>query len=212
MESCIAHLLASPQRLDMYRSAQKSDPVCSLVSKYCQNGWPGKNGVDEVMRPYWEVRGELSMHHNLLLFGSRIVVPASMQQETLGKLHQGHQGIQRYHLRARTSVWWPGLSKQIEKPCETLPSVCERHHPAQGTTDAYKTPRLPLAEGRIGPVRAERGNINYLIVVDYFSRFPEAIKLTSVTSQSVITALKSVFSRYGIPEVLVSDNGPQFTS
>ena len=54
--------------------------------------------------------------------------------------------------------------------------------------------------------------VTYLIVVDYFSRFPEAIKLTSVTSQSVITALKSVFSRYGIPEIVVTDNGPQFAS
>ena len=49
-------------------------------------------------------------------------------------------------------------------------------------------------------------------MVDYFSRFPEAIKLTSVTSRRAITALKSVFSRYGILEILVSDNSPQFAS
>ena len=94
IEKCIAHLPASTQRLDEYRRAQNSDPVCSLVSKHCQNGWPGKQRIDEVMKSYREVHGELSMHNNLLLFGSRIVVPASMQQETLRKLHQGHRGIQ----------------------------------------------------------------------------------------------------------------------
>ena len=54
--------------------------------------------------------------------------------------------------------------------------------------------------------------MTYLIAVDYFSRYPEVVKLTTVTSQSVITALKSLFSRHGIPEEVVSDNGPQYSS
>ena len=52
----------------------------------------------------------------------------------------------------------------------------------------------------------------YLIAVDYFSRYPEAVKLTTVTSQRVIEALKSIFSRYGIPEEIMSDNGPHYAS
>ena len=48
--------------------------------------------------------------------------------------------------------------------------------------------------------------------MDYFTRFPEVIKLTSTTSKSIITALKSIFSRYGVPATLLSDNGPQFSS
>ena len=53
---------------------------------------------------------------------------------------------------------------------------------------------------------------HYLIIVDYFSCYPEAKKLTSTTSSSVITALKSIFSRHGLPEVVRSDNVPQFSS
>lgn len=52
----------------------------------------------------------------------------------------------------------------------------------------------------------------YLVIVDYFSRFPEVIKMTTTTSAAIITALKSIFSRYGIPEVLRSDNGSQYAS
>ena len=48
--------------------------------------------------------------------------------------------------------------------------------------------------------------------MDYFSRYPEVIKLTTTTSAAVITALKSIFARYGIPEIVRSDNGPQFAS
>ena len=53
---------------------------------------------------------------------------------------------------------------------------------------------------------------HYLITVDYFSHYPEVTKLTSTTSSSVITALKAVFSRHGLPEVVRSDSGPQFSS
>ena len=52
----------------------------------------------------------------------------------------------------------------------------------------------------------------YLLIVDYFSRFPEVVKLTSTTSATVISILKSIFSRFGIPEVVRSDNGPQYSS
>ena len=53
---------------------------------------------------------------------------------------------------------------------------------------------------------------NYLLVVDYFLRNPEVVKMTSTSSASIISALKSVFARHGIPEVVRSDNGPQYSS
>ena len=98
MDACIAHLLASPERLSEYQRAQNADPLCSLVLKYCRSGWPNKSRIDDAIRPYWEARGELTLHDCLLLHGIRIVVPAAMQQETLRKIHQGHQGIQRCRL------------------------------------------------------------------------------------------------------------------
>ena len=58
----------------------------------------------------------------------------------------------------------------------------------------------------------ELNKLNYLLVVDYFSRYPEVLQLTSTTSMSVISALKSVFSRHGIPEIVRSDIGPQYSS
>ena len=53
----------------------------------------------------------------------------------------------------------------------------------------------------------------YLLVVDYFSRFAEVTKLTTTTtSQGVINALHSIFAKHGIPEIFMSDNGPQYSS
>ena len=64
----------------------------------------------------------------------------------------------------------------------------------------------------VGTDLFELNKDNYVLVVDYFSRFHEVVKLTSTTSANVISALKSVFSRRGIPEIVRSDNGPQYAS
>ena len=91
--STTAHIPASTRRLDIYRRAQSDDPICQLLFQYCQNGWPHKKDINPGMTPYWEVQGELSIVDRLLLHGSRIVVPKSLQKEILEKLHEGHLGI-----------------------------------------------------------------------------------------------------------------------
>ena len=53
---------------------------------------------------------------------------------------------------------------------------------------------------------------SYLLVVDYYSRYPEVIKLNSTTSASIVSAMKTIFSRHGIPQTVISDNGPQYDS
>ena len=59
---------------------------------------------------------------------------------------------------------------------------------------------------------AEGNESCYLIMEDYFSRYPEVIKLRTTTSGSIIEASKAVFSRHIIPETVLSNNDPQFSS
>ena len=55
-------------------------------------------------------------------------------------------------------------------------------------------------------------NCNYLLIVDYYSRFIEVALLSKTTAQEVIRHTKSIFARHGIPELVISDNGPQYSS
>ena len=210
MATCIAHLPASKDRLDAYRRAQKADQTCSLLIKYCRDGWPGKNSVDPMAKPYWEVQSELTLGDDLLLCGSRVVVPEALRAETLKKLHQGHQGIVRFRLRAQTSVWWPGVSKQITDLVKRCPECTRDATPNKEPLMPTSLPDHPWQ--KVGSDLFTLKGVNYLLVVDYFSRYPEVVQLKSTTSQSVITSLKSVFSRHGIPATLFSDNGPQYNS
>ena len=66
------------------------------------------------MQPYWAYRGEFSVHDGLLLKGVRLVIPKALQGEILEKIHEGHQGIVKCREHAKSSVWWRGLSTQLE--------------------------------------------------------------------------------------------------
>ena len=197
--------------LEEYRKGQDEDGICSSVKEYCKQGWPKKRNLETQVIPFWKARGNLSLDPNgLLLYGSRIVVPVSLQRETLRKIHNGHQGIQRCRQRAKISVWWPGISSEIENMIKQCHTCAKRHTPRKEPMIASDLPQYPWQ--KVGVDLFHLDDEDYLILVDYFSRCPEVRKLKSTTSATIIETLKPIFSRFGKPEVVASDNGPQFVS
>ena len=210
IDSIVSQLPANKDRLESYRSAQATDPTCSTLLTYCREGWPQRNTLKGDLVPYWSAKSELTIHDRLLLFRDRIVIPKCLQRQTLQKIHQGHQGIQRCRERISRAVWWPGVSREIEEYVSKCPE-CTKNHP-QHREPLIPSPLPNHPWEKVGADLFELNGATYLLVVDYFSRFPEAVKLTSTTSKSIINALKAIFFRHGIPAVLMSDNGPQFDS
>ena len=194
----------------MYRQAQEQDEVCTQLREYCKTGWPRKQLIPFNLTPYWKARNSLTICNNLLLYNSCIVVPRSLQRETLQNIHSGHLGIEKCKKRTAASVWWPGVMHQITQLVQDC-RVCAKES-RQGK-EPLMTSELPKYPWQVvGTDLFELNKSNYLLVVDYFSKYPEVLQLTSTTSVSVISALKSVFSRHGIPEIVRSDNGPQYSS
>ena len=113
IEITILNLTLTESRLQLYYSEQDEDELCHPIKTYSKKGWPEKKDLDTRLISYWKARGNLSLDsEGLLLYGSRIVVPHSLRQETLERIHNGHQGVKRYRLRAKISVWCPGISKK----------------------------------------------------------------------------------------------------
>ena len=212
MEIYVAQWLpASAKRLDDYRRAQDEDNTYSSVISYSQKGWPERKTLEADVRPYWNARAELTVvKNNLLLHGKRIVVPKSLQRQTLEKIHAGHQGVQRCRLRANTSVWWPGISHEVENMVKQCLRCARDHTLPNEPMIPTELPEYPWQ--KVGTDLFHFKGATYLLVVDYFSRYPETQKLSGTTSQDVIEVLKTIFSRHGIPETVFSDNGPQFAS
>ncbi|UYV65479.1 K02A2.6-like [Cordylochernes scorpioides] len=188
--------------------AQQEDTTLKAVVNYLEQGWPDKKKMLQALLSYWHVKDELGVQNGLLMRSCRLVIPASMKLEILDKLHAGHFGITKPRLRARETVWWPGISEEIAETVRKC-SVCiqeavSKHEPLIPTN----FPTRPWQ--KIGMDLFKFENKWYLVVIDYYSRFPEIIQLDRLTANVVVRSCKSIFARHGIPETVVSDNGTQF--
>lgn len=209
VDSIMDHLPVSASYLETLKEQLKADNVCSRVMTLCAEGWPGHTKQEPVLTNYWPERATLTVNDGLLLKGMRLVIPSALRNEVLSKLHEGHLGIVKCKARARESVWWPGLSQQINDMvlrCRTC--IKERRNPKEPLKPT-ECPQRPWQ--KLGADLFVLEGKTYLLVVDYFSRFLEIAALCHTRSTDVITHLKSMFARHGIPETLMSDNGPQFS-
>ena len=198
-------------------NAQHTDPQPSRVADYVHCGWPDSlEEVDDLAKPFWPTRHQLNLanpltDHSLLLMNGRSVIPSSLQKKILLILHEGHQGIDKTRRRARDSVFWPGIDREIEdmiKRCHQclslLPANCK---------ETLQQPPLPTRPwDKLGLDLCSLHGKEYLIITDYFSFFTEVRDLRKNTKAPiVIKELKEVFSRFGSPVEVVSDGGPQFS-
>ncbi|UYV82094.1 K02A2.6-like [Cordylochernes scorpioides] len=188
---------ATEERLLEISRKQKEDSLFSQLAKYCMSGWPkNKREVDPELRGYWQFQEDLTYQNGLLLRGQRILIPKTLRKDILEKLHQGHFGINKCRSRAKESDGFV-VYKMLE---ERKP----KHEPLMPS----EFPIRPWQ--KVGMDLFYLNGRWYLIVCDYYSRYPEISLLQNLTAQEVIGRLKSIFARHGTPEAVRSDNGPQF--
>ena len=126
-------------------------------------------------------------------------------------IHGAHLGIEKCKRRARDVLYWPGMNAQIEDVVSSCP-VCAKYR-RNNTKEPllpHDTPRRPWA--KVGSDLFEIGGKTFIVLVDYYSGFFEIESVKQTKSENIIRACKSQFARYGIPDVLITDNGPQFSS
>lgn len=209
ISSVINTLPASDPKLKEIQEAQDQDEICKRLKTYCLEQWPDKQQLPNALKPYWQVRGELTIVNGLLLKGTRLVIPPNLQRQTLDQIHEGHQGISKCRQRAKVSVWWPGISAQIKAIVEHCETCCK--YRKQQAEPLLPTPLPERPWQLIATDLFELNKNTYLLIVDYYSRYVEVITLHKNTSSvAVIQALKTIFARHGIPDEVRSDNGPQY--
>ena len=108
-------------------------------------------------------------------------------------------------------MFWPGMSAEIKVLVErcSVGAKCQAKNASQ-PMQSHQIPDRPWR--KIATDLLTLNSKNYITVVDYFSDFIQVSELQDTTSTSVIQALKEHFSRHGIPDTVVSDNGSQYSS
>ena len=144
--------------------------------------------------------------------GDRLVIPSSMQVQILAKLHESHQGIEKTRLRARATVYWKNINRDIDEIVRKC-DVCQQMQRSQ-PHEPLKQHEVPTRPWQIvGTDLFVVNRDSYLIICDYYSKFPFVYNIDGqVTSDAVIKRMKGVFAEQGCPTRVVSDNGGHYSS
>lgn len=206
------NLPISQQQFQKFKNAIANDITLNTVIKYIESGWPkNRNDVNSIAKCYWDFREELSVLDGIILKNSLIVVPKVLRSEMLKKLHGGHVALTTCKIRARSSVFWPGLNKDLSNYINKCES-CIKYQPSNRKEPllSHEIEKIPWY--KIGMDICMYDDKYYLVLIDYYSKFLEVAMLQDLTTNCVVLHCKSIFARHGIPAYVVSDSGSQFTA
>ena len=196
---------------DRVREATSSDPQMHTLIELIDHGIPPVKGdMPPELQMYHQFRDDLCTFDGVVLYQDRIVIPNSLRHDVLSALHSAHQGVSMMTARAETSVFWPGITTDIQATrnnCEH----CHRMAPSQPRAPPTP-PIMPVYpfQTMCADYFTYKG-ANYLVIVDRYSNWP-LISKASGGAKGLINNLRRAFVTYGTPEEPASDGGPEFTA
>ena len=153
---------------------------------------------------------------------TRIVIPKNLQDTIIQMAHDsplgGHLGNKKTIAKITENFYWPNMTKHVKEYIKKC-TVCLKHNPKDGkhtapiqNSDKANFLFEKIAIDLIGPLKnmSKNKHIYALTIVDIATRWAEAIPLKRINAESICTALLNVFSKYGFPQTILSDNGSQF--
>ena len=154
----------------------------------------------------------------------QVMVPRPLRQQVISLAHDsiltGHLGVSKTADRILSEFFWPGITSEVTRYCRSC-GICQRTIP-KGRVSKAPLQKMPvidepfrrIAIDIIGPIvpASEKGNRFVLTVVDYATRYPEAIALPSIEAERVAESLLQIYSRVGIPQEILTDQGSNFMS
>lgn len=192
-------------------TATKKDAILIKVIDFTLSGWP--NFINDInLKPYFKRRLEFSVENGCLLVGNKVVIPNQMQKEILKLFHEQHIGIVRTKMLMRSYCWWPGMNEDVELFISSC-VVCQETQNFSNSSTLLPWPSAPNNFYRVNIDFFHKHNHIFLILVDNKSKWVEVKLMQAGTNaKETILKLKEIFSTFGLPRELVSDNGPPFSS
>ena len=186
------------------------DPTFTVLRHYINIGWPSEWEASTRTSHILEQQGDLSVEDGLITKGARLLIPSTLRKRFLEQIHEGHQGIEKCMLRVREAVFWPGISNDIHeivKKCGICQASTKSTKPLGNVSEVP-----PHAWYTLGTDLFYWNKIDCLVVGDYFSKYLIIRKLPNSSTHTVIKELGLIFTEFGRPFILRSDNGPCYAS
>ena len=208
VHAILKSLPASEPRIKDFQVATETDSQLQQLRAVIEEGWPNNiTNVSKQFHEFWKVKEDLYVANNLILMGDSLVIPSSKLDLVTKVVHEGHFGIDKCKARAKSCVYWPGINDAIEayvKKC----SVCNTYAKANQKETLLPHPVPMCPWHTVGADYFTFSGQDYLLIVDYFSKYPEVIPVQCKTAEQTIQVFKSVFAHHGIPNTVIADNMP----
>lgn len=195
------------------REETAKDSELQELIKIINNGWPNNSkNIKNSLKIYSKYKSDLTIIEGIIYKDQRCLIPKNMRTKILDKIHYTHLGLNKCIKLAEESVFWPTMKNEIKTTVENC-VLCQKFSNSQPAEPLHPHEIIKIPWYKVGCDLFEIDNQKYLLVVDYYSKYVEMEALgINTTSNRIISVLKSMFARHGIPNILISDGGPQFSS
>ena len=208
----VNHAVPKSMTLNEIQEETIKDPTLTKVRESVISGkWDNK---DKDIQPFIKCANELTINksQNIILKGTRIVIPKALQDTATKLAHVGHQGIEKTKSLLREKIWYPNIDAKVQEiveKCVPCQAVGQKSPPEpMEITPTPDTPWSSLAMDFYGPIPNTGQYL--LVLIDIYSKFPEIEIVNSTEAKACIPKLDKIFATHGIPAKLKSDNGPPF--
>jgi hypothetical protein len=197
---------------------QRRDDELSIIVEYLESKGDDSVGEEEKY-PYYSLEEKVLMKSTS--HGRVIAVPKGLRNRVMYLFHNhplsAHAGVDRMVARLKPVYYWSGMDKDIRnwvKGCAKCTKIKTPRHTLHGKLKPFGhgAPFQILQVDIVGPFpETQKGNRYWLTIIDRYTRWLEFVPMPTKTAEDVVTALfKEWIARYGVPEVILSDNGLEF--
>ena len=191
---------------DKIRNASREDKQVIRIKKMIRTGnWSKSCKADWQFK---RARQALTVQEEMIFNGTQIFVPVSLRRMILKEAHDTHMGELQQFRKMQQLFWWPGMRSDVGSFVKTC-MMCQQqrkvkaHHTTQWI-EAEPWERLHIDWAYI------QGHGNVLIIVDASTNYIDAIPCPNRSNLTVKRCLSRIFSLFGYPKTVVSDNAPEF--
>lgn len=188
-----------------------TDPfIQRIVTRIRTGNW---RACTQAELPFKAKSETLTTEKGMIFSKDLLFIPPRLRQDAFDLCHRdNHSGVQSSINRLKLSTWWPGMDEDIRIMVRNC-LFCSKKRPlTEKSVDQWKPATKPFQRVHMDWAYIKQAECNLLVIVDSYTGWIEAFPVKDRETLTVIKCLRAVFTRFGVPEVLISDNAPEFTS
>ena len=210
IDSNITNPRVTSETLKDIKAATTHDPTLCSLNRVIITGWPSrKSELPQSLHPYWSYREELTSQDGVIYKGTQVLIPLAKRNFILQKAHAAHFGAESNIRLCKDTVFWPGMKSDIREVCRSC-GKCAQFQ-VQNAKEPMKSQPVPEYPWQfVSQDLCAFESSNYLVTTDHYSDFIEVDELENTLSTTIAAKTEAHFARHGVPETILTDNGPQF--